>query len=160
MTSRGSRLKKSMSPGGGITEQLDAVFDRRGPLAAKIPEYRVRSQQLEMANRVSEAIRENAVLVCEAGTGTGKTFAYLVPALLSSGKVILSTGTKTLQDQLYHRDLPMVRAALNAPVTTALLKGRANYICHYHLERTQKEGKLESRADVRYLRDIARFAKH
>ncbi|TMH48129.1 MAG: ATP-dependent DNA helicase, partial [Betaproteobacteria bacterium] len=80
-----------MSPGGGITEQLDAVFDRRGPLAAKIPEYRVRSQQLEMANRVSEAIRENAVLVCEAGTGTGKTFAYLVPALLSSGKVILST---------------------------------------------------------------------
>ena len=148
-----------MSPGGGITEQLDAVFDPRGPLAAKIPEYRVRSQQLEMANRVSEAIRENAVLVCEAGTGTGKTFAYLVPALLSSGKVILSTGTKTLQDQLYHRDLPMVRAALNVPVTTALLKGRANYVCHYHLERNLAESGLSSRDVVRDLRRIVSFAR-
>jgi len=148
-----------MSPGGRITEQLDAVFDRRGPLAAKIPEYRVRSQQLEMANRVSEAIRENAVLVCEAGTGTGKTFAYLVPALLSSGKVILSTGTKTLQDQLYHRDLPMVRAALNVPVTTALLKGRANYVCHYHLERNLAESGLSSRDVVRDLRRIVSFAR-
>ncbi|TMH57276.1 MAG: ATP-dependent DNA helicase, partial [Betaproteobacteria bacterium] len=118
-----------------MREQLDAVFDRHGPLAAKIPEYRERSQQVEMANRVAGAIRDNAVLVCEAGTGTGKTFAYLVPALLSAGKVILSTGTKTLQDQLYHRDLPTVRTALNVPVTTALLKGRANYVCHYHLER-------------------------
>src|SRR5882672_207348 len=148
-----------MSPGGGITEQLDAVFDRRGPLAAKIPEYRVRSQQLEMANRVSEAIRENAVLVCEAGTGTGKTFAYLVPALLSSGKVILSTGTKTLQDQLYHRDLPMVRAALNVPVTAALLKGRANYVCHYHLERNLAESGLSSRDVVRDLQRIVSFAR-
>jgi len=155
----GSRLKKSISPGGGVTEQLDAVFDRRGPLAAKIPEYRVRSQQLEMANRVSEAIRENAVLVCEAGTGTGKTFAYLVPALLSSGKVILSTGTKTLQDQLYHRDLPMVRAALNVPVTTALLKGRANYVCHYHLERNLAEGGLSSRDVVGDLQRIVSFAR-
>jgi len=148
-----------MSPGGGIMEQLDAVFDRRGPLAARIPEYRVRSQQLEMASRVSEAIRENAVLVCEAGTGTGKTFAYLVPALLSSGKVILSTGTKTLQDQLYHRDLPMVRAALNVPVTTALLKGRANYVCHYHLERNLAESGLSSRDVVSHLQRIVGFAR-
>jgi ATP-dependent DNA helicase DinG len=85
--------------------------------------------------RVAEAIRDNAVLLCEAGTGTGKTFAYLVPALLSAGKVIISTGTKTLQDQLYRRDLPTVRAALGVAATTALLKGRANYVCHYHLER-------------------------
>src|SRR2546425_4449365 len=112
-----------------------------------------------MANRVSEAIRENAVLVCEAGTGTGKTFAYLVPALLSSGKVILSTGTKTLQDQLYHRDLPMVRAALNVPVTTALLKGRANYVCHYHLERNLAEGGLSSRDVVGDLQRIVSFAR-
>ena len=69
------------------------------------------------------------------GTGTGKTFAYLVPALLAGGKVIVSTGTKTLQDQLFHRDLPLVRDTLGVPVSLALLKGRANYVCHHHLER-------------------------
>jgi len=142
-----------------MREQLDAVFDRSGPLAARIPEYRVRSQQLEMANRVAGAIRDNAVLVCEAGTGTGKTFAYLVPALLSAGKVILSTGTKTLQDQLYHRDLPTVRAALNVPVTTALLKGRANYVCHYHLERNLGEGGPPSRELLGDLQRIVSFAR-
>jgi ATP-dependent DNA helicase DinG len=152
-------LKRSISSGGEIREQLDAVFDRSGPLAARIPEYRVRSQQLEMANRVAGAIRDNAVLVCEAGTGTGKTFAYLVPALLSAGKVILSTGTKTLQDQLYHRDLPTVRAALNVPVTTALLKGRANYVCHYHLERNLAEGGPPSREVLGDLQRIVSFAR-
>jgi ATP-dependent DNA helicase DinG len=107
-----------------------------------------------MAARVAEAIRDSAVLVCEAGTGTGKTFAYLVPAILSAGKVIVSTGTKTLQDQLYRRDLPTVRAALAVPVTTALLKGRANYVCHYHLERN-----LESRQLGREVeRDLLRIA--
>src|SRR5438445_7399984 len=112
-----------------------------------------------MANRVAGASRDNAVLVCEARTGTGKTFAYLVPALLSAGRVILSTGTKTLQDQLYHRDLPTVRAALNVPVTTALLKGRANYVCHYHLERNLAEGGLSSREVVRDLQRIVSFAR-
>jgi len=135
------------------------VFDRHGPLAARIPEYRERSQQVEMANRVAGAIRDNAVLVCEAGTGTGKTFAYLVPALLSAGKVILSTGTKTLQDQLYHRDLPTVRAALNVPVTTALLKGRANYVCHYHLERNLAEAGSSSREIASDLQRIVSFAR-
>jgi len=152
-------LKKVANPGEGILQRLQAVFDRRGPLAAKIPEYRERSQQMEMANRVAGAIRDNAVLVCEAGTGTGKTFAYLVPALLSAGKVILSTGTKTLQDQLYHRDLPTVRTALNVPVTTALLKGRANYVCHYHLERNLAEAGLSSRELVRDLQRIVSFAR-
>ncbi len=152
-------MKKAANPADGILQRLQAVFDRHGPLAAKIPEYRVRSQQLEMANRVSEAIRDNAVLVCEAGTGTGKTFAYLVPALLSAGKVILSTGTKTLQDQLYHRDLPTVRTALNVPVTTALLKGRANYVCHYHLERNLAEVGSSGREVIRDLQRIVSFAR-
>jgi len=151
-------VKKSTNPGGTM-QGLEAVFVQDGPLAAAISEYRVRSQQLEMAARVAEAIRDNAVLVCEAGTGTGKTFAYLVPALLSGGKVIISTGTKTLQDQLYHRDLPTVREALGVPLTTALLKGRANYVCHYYLERNLAQGQLQSREAAADLRHIARFAR-
>src|SRR5687768_13302361 len=111
-----------------------------------------------MAQAVAEAIDGKSVLVAEAGTGTGKTFAYLVPALLSGGKVIISTGTKTLQDQLYDRDIPTVRAALNVPVTVALLKGRSNYVCHYHLARAREGGLLPSRDDVGYLEEIARFA--
>jgi len=142
-----------------MPERIDAVFSPHGPLAARVPEYRTRSQQVEMATRVAQAIQDNAVLVCEAGTGTGKTFAYLVPALLSGGKVIISTGTKTLQDQLYHRDLPTVREALKVPVTTALLKGRANYVCHYHLERNLAEGRPPSRETVADLQSIARFAR-
>ena len=152
-------MKKSTGPGGGMQERLEAIFGLTGPLAAKISEYRVRSQQVEMAMRVAEAIRDNAALVCEAGTGTGKTFAYLVPALLSAGKVIISTGTKTLQDQLYHRDLPTVRDALKVPVTTALLKGRANYVCHYHLERNLAESRPPGRGPATDLQRIARFAR-
>jgi ATP-dependent DNA helicase DinG len=129
-------------------------------LARSVPGFLPRGQQIAFADAVARTIVRRRQLIAEAGTGTGKTFAYLVPALLSGGKVIISTGTKTLQDQLFQRDLPTVRAALNVPVTMALLKGRANYICHYHLERTAKEGRLESRTEVRYLRDITRFAKH
>jgi ATP-dependent DNA helicase DinG len=112
-----------------------------------------------MAQAVARAIHERLPLVAEAGTGTGKTFAYLVPALLYGGKVIVSTGTKTLQDQLFERDLPLIRDALAAPVTVALLKGRANYVCHHHLERTAREGRLPSRADARYLPKIVAFAR-
>jgi ATP-dependent DNA helicase DinG len=96
--------------------------------------------------------------VAEAGTGTGKTFAYLVPALRSGGKVIISTGTKTLQDQLFDRDIPTVRSALKLPVSVALLKGRANYVCHHHLQRAQNDGRFASRDDVRDLSAIQRFA--
>src|SRR5690349_17368739 len=111
-----------------------------------------------MAQAVAEAIEDRSVLVAEAGTGTGKTFAYLVPALLAGGKVIISTGTKTLQDQLYDRDIPTVRAALNAPVTVALLKGRGNYVCHYHLARAREGALLATREDAAWLEEIARFA--
>ena len=112
-----------------------------------------------MASAVEEAIVENRVLITEAGTGTGKTFAYLVPALLSGGKVVISTGTKTLQDQLFGRDIPTVRGALKLPVTVAVLKGRANYVCHYHLERAQLDARLQSRDDVRHLSAITSFAR-
>jgi ATP-dependent DNA helicase DinG len=89
--------------------------------------------------------------VAEAGTGTGKTFAYLVPALLAGGKVIVSTGTKTLQDQLFRRDLPTVRDALGAAASIALLKGRANYVCHYHLARAKEAGRFLSREEAGHI---------
>jgi ATP-dependent DNA helicase DinG len=112
-----------------------------------------------MAQTVARAIAERSALIAEAGTGTGKTFAYLVPALLYGGKVIVSTGTKTLQDQLFQRDLPAVREALSLPVTLALLKGRANYVCHHHLARAAREGRLPSRDDARHLPKIIAFAR-
>ena len=140
-------------------DALGSAFAPEGPLARSVPEYRVRPQQLELARRIEVAIRAGAVLVAEAGTGTGKTFAYLVPALLSGGKVIISTGTKTLQDQLFRRDLPAVGKALGIPVTTALLKGRANYVCRHHLERNLSDGRLPSREAVHDLQLIAGFAR-
>ena len=121
--------------------------------------FRSRQAQTEMAKAIGSAIDGQHTLIAEAGTGTGKTFAYLVPALLWGGKVIVSTGTKNLQDQLFLRDIPTVRKALNAPVSVALLKGRANYVCHFHLERTLQNGRLTSREDVGNLREISRFMK-
>lgn len=139
---------------------IDSFFSSDGALAQAVPDYRMRTQQLEMAQAIAGTIAANAVLVAEAGTGTGKTFAYLVPALLAGGKVIISTGTKTLQDQLFNRDIPTVRAALKAPVTVALLKGRANYVCHYHLERTLQDERASfaSREEAKYLKLIERYA--
>jgi ATP-dependent DNA helicase DinG len=112
-----------------------------------------------MAERIAAAIKGCSVFIAEAGTGTGKTFAYLVPALRSGGKVIVSTGTKTLQDQLFNKDLPMVRDALKAPVKIALLKGRANYVCPYHLERAIADGRFMTREDAADARRISIFAK-
>ncbi|MDX5444574.1 MAG: ATP-dependent DNA helicase [Zoogloeaceae bacterium] len=138
---------------------LAHAFSPDGPLARAIPGFRARPQQIEMAGRIEEALKNYGVLVAEAGTGTGKTFAYLVPALLAGGKVIVSTGTKTLQDQLFKRDLPTVRDALKVPVRMALLKGRANYVCPYHLERNAREGRFQSPQDAADLRRIVRFAQ-
>lgn len=138
---------------------IPATFAPDGPLARAIAGFSPRTQQTEMAERVAQAIADRSVLVVEAGTGTGKTYAYLVPALMSGAKVIVSTGTKTLQDQLYGRDLPTVRGALGVPVSIALLKGRANYLCHYHLERALHEGRLGSREEASHLQAIARWAK-
>lgn len=139
---------------------LNAIFSVDGLLAQAIPGYHPRTQQLEMALAISQTIEKQEILVAEAGTGTGKTYAYLVPALLSGGKVIVSTGTKTLQDQLFQRDIPAMRAALKIPVTVALLKGRANYICHYHLERTLNSDHIHfaSRIEAKYLHLIERYA--
>ena len=148
----------SRRPSVAVDAAVAAALGDGGELSRALPGFRFRAQQLAMADAVARAIRERRPLIAEAGTGTGKTFAYLVPALLYGGKVIVSTGTKTLQDQLFQRDLPLVRDALGSPVTIALLKGRANYVCHHHLERTSREGRLPSRDDARHLPKIARFA--
>ncbi len=139
---------------------LKQVFEAGGVLSQAVVNYSPRSQQLEMAQAVEDAILHHKQLIAEAGTGTGKTFAYLVPALLSGGKVIISTGTKTLQDQLFNRDLPNVRDALKLPVAACMLKGRANYVCHHHLERASQEGRFVSRDDARYVQIIKTFAEH
>jgi len=138
---------------------IQDVFAAGGPLARAIDGFRPRLQQTEMAEAIDEALRQARVLVVEAGTGTGKTFAYLAPALLAGGKVIVSTGTKTLQDQLFRRDLPTVRDALKLHVDVALLKGRANYVCPYHLERNARDGRFQTPSDAADLRAIRRFAE-
>jgi len=142
-----------------VSAEVERFFSEQSPLATEVVSFRPRAQQREMALAVAEAIRDNAILVVEAGTGTGKTFAYLVPALLAGGKVIISTGTKNLQDQLFQKDLPMVRDALKAPVSVALLKGRSNYVCHYHLARTESDGMFKTREDIKHLGKIKQYAK-
>ena len=130
---------------------LEAIFSQDGVLAADVEGYTARPDQLALARAIQEALDQRCCLVTEAGTGTGKTFAYLVPALLNRSRVIISTGTKTLQEQLYQRDIPMVRAALKVPVAIALLKGRSNYLCHSRLERELQRDRYESRQDIHYL---------
>ena len=129
-----------MSPFSAIAD----VLGPDGPLAERIPGFAARAAQQEMAEWVGAALAEQSTLVVEAGTGTGKTYAYLVPALLSGRHVIISTGTRTLQDQLFHRDLPAVAAALGRPVRIAVLKGRANYLCRHRLELATRSLAMES----------------
>jgi len=137
---------------------LPTLFSESGPLARAFEGYCVRQEQIEMAQAIQQAIREASTVVLEAGTGVGKTAAYLVPSLLEGGKVIVSTGTKALQDQLYYRDLPAVRDALAVPIKVALLKGRSNYLCWHHLERANQDATLlSSRQEVRDLGLINRF---
>ena len=147
------------APAGKYDADIDRLFSAGGPLAPAVGSFSPRRSQTEMAKAIAQAIADQKTLIAEAGTGTGKTFAYLVPALLWGGKTIISTGTKNLQDQLFLRDIPTVRAALRAPVSVALLKGRSNYVCHYHLERTLQNGRMTSRDDVGHLREISRFIK-
>lgn len=113
---------------------LADYFGPSSPLRELLPGFQPRAGQAWMAEAVAEAIDGGGKLVVEAGTGTGKTFAYLLPALTSGRKTIISTGTKALQDQLFHRDLPLIAQAIGRPVTTALLKGRANYLCLHRVE--------------------------
>lgn len=134
------------------------LLGAKGPLARRLPGFAPRLAQQAMAEAVADALAGADVLVTEAGTGTGKTFAYLVPALAFGNKVIISTGTKHLQDQLFHRDLPMVREALGVVVDAALLKGRANYLCVHRMDLAVRDGRLPTRADVAALHKVTQWA--
>jgi ATP-dependent DNA helicase DinG len=136
------------------------VFNLEGPLARALPGYAHRPEQAAMAKAVGLSLARLEPLIVEAGTGTGKTFAYLVPALLSARSVIISTGTRTLQDQLFHRDIPLLARALGLPVKIALLKGRANYLCRHRLELATQQGALlgGERGVARTLARISRWA--
>lgn len=122
-----------------MIERIDELFADNGLLSKHISGYTSRIQQLEMARQVGEALTHGDILIAEAGTGTGKTFAYLAPAMLSGQKVFISTGTKNLQDQLFNKDLPKLREVLSVPLKTALLKGRSNYLCHHRLGLAESE---------------------
>src|SRR5688572_21097248 len=137
---------------------LDEVFGPQGPLARAVPGFTPRRSQLMMATRVAGALEHRAPLVVEAGTGTGKTFAYLVPALLSRKRVLISTGTRTLQDQLFNKDLPQVAAAIGVPARVALLKGRTNYLCHYRFAQLSGQRSVAGTRD-RTLARIERWTR-
>ena len=135
-------------PGSALARRSTEALAEGGLLARQIPAFAPREAQQRLAGAVAHALDDRTTLLAEAGTGTGKTFAYLVPLLLSGLKAIVSTGTRALQDQLYHRDLPRVRDALGTGLKTALLKGRANYLCRYRLDRAKGEPRLSTREQI------------
>jgi ATP-dependent DNA helicase DinG len=141
-----------------LPEQVRQVFAQGGALTRAAEEFWARPGQTEMALAVARTIESGGALVAEAGTGVGKTFAYLVPALLSGQRVLLSTATKTLQDQLFTRDLPRLAQALGLPVRMALLKGRASYLCSHRLGLARQEGWLPDRASVQALARVEAWA--
>lgn len=141
-----------------MSERTADLLGADGPLADCIAGFSPRPQQQIMADAVDRALNNQGTLIVEAGTGTGKTYAYLLPVLLSGKKVIVSTGTRHLQDQLYHKDLPVVREAMGVAATVAMLKGRANYLCLHRLGLAENSGQLRSRgqfAELARIRDWA-----
>jgi ATP-dependent DNA helicase DinG len=145
--------------GASLAQAVACVFAHDGPLSRADPGYLPREVQTRMAQAVAQAIDDKQALVAEAGTGVGKTFAYLVPALLSGRRTLVSTATKNLQDQLFYRDLPRLRDALGLPVTVALLKGRASYLCKHRLALAREGATLADRMAVRALSRIETWAQ-
>ncbi|MEA5668725.1 ATP-dependent DNA helicase [Stenotrophomonas sp. MH1] len=144
MSSLATASCEALSEGGALARALDAFVPRPA--------------QLRLTGAIAETLQQRDVLLAEAGTGTGKTFAYLVPALLSGLKTIVSTGTRALQDQLYHRDLPRVRAALGVGHRAALLKGRANYLCRYRLDQARGEPRFSTPEQVAQFQRIVTWS--
>jgi ATP-dependent DNA helicase DinG len=141
------------------SQDIEDVFGKEGILSQYLPGYKPRPIQQTMASAVKTAIEHYQTLVIEAGTGTGKTFAYLIPAILANKKIIISTGTKNLQDQLFHRDLPIIRKALRRPIKAALLKGRNNYLCLHRLDQAYHDGRFTSQRIMQDLHHINSWSK-
>lgn len=141
-----------------LVDSVQAVFAPDGLLAQKLAHFQPRAGQTEMALAVAQAVQEGGELVVEAGTGVGKTFSYLVPALLSGERVLVSTATKTLQDQLFGRDLPRLADALGLPVRMALLKGRGSYLCTHRLQLARHDGLAHDRQVQRVLSKVEEWS--
>ncbi len=137
---------------------IQDVLGPDGLMSKSLPGFSYRAQQAEMAQEITDVMERREILVAEAGTGTGKTFSYLIPALLSGSKVIISTGTKNLQDQLFLRDLPRVQDVLASPVKTALLKGRSNYLCIHRMENSLQDERGYQRIVSRHLAQIREWS--
>ena len=146
-------------PGGALVAAVEWAFSKTGPLSQVDSGFAVRPSQLDMARAVAQAIERVEDLVVEAGTGVGKTFAYLVPVLLSGRRVLVSTATKGLQDQLFLRDLPRLRATFQMPVRLALLKGRGSYLCLWRLEQSRHQSELTDRWSLRALSRVETWSK-
>src|SRR5258706_7656476 len=142
-----------------LEEAVSAALSRGGALAQADENHVEREVQLRMALGVAQAIEERSALVAEAGTGVGKTFAYLVPALLSGARTLVSTATKSLQDQLFLRDIPRLRDALQLPISIALLKGRSSYLCLHRLNQARQSAQLPDRWAVRTLAKVEHWAQ-
>ncbi|MBN9411557.1 MAG: ATP-dependent DNA helicase [Burkholderiales bacterium] len=142
-----------------LAQQAREVFSADGPLSRAVEDYRPREGQIRMAQAVGEAIEEGHALVVEAGTGVGKTYAYLVPALLSGDRVLISTATKALQDQLFGRDLPGLVRVLGLPVRAALLKGRGSYLCLHRMEQACHGAVLPDRVSVADLSRVQAWSR-
>ena len=138
----------------GLPVRVAAAFAVSGPLASSVEQYRAREGQLQMAAAVAEVMQDGGTLVVEAGTGVGKTFAYLVPALLSGQRVLLSTATKALQDQLFGRDIPHLRKVLGLALRVALLKGRSSYLCLNRMESARQDWRMDERSAMQHLARI------
>ena len=143
-----------------LAERASEVFGPGGVLARSVQTYRPREGQVRMARAVGQAIEDGRTLVVEAGTGVGKTYAYLVPALLSGERVLISTATKALQDQLFGRDLPGLMQALGLPVRAALLKGRGSYLCLHRMERACQGTSLPDRVSIAALARVQAWSRH
>lgn len=147
------------TPDATVLYDVANLLGADGPLASLVPGFAPRRSQQQMAKAVATVLQESGTLIVEAGTGTGKTYAYLVPALLAGLRVIVSTGTRHLQDQLFQRDLPVVRDALAIPARVALLKGRSNYLCRYRLQTLEESGRFTAREQITQLNRIRAWAR-